>query len=45
LIDDQKVTLTKGQICLIDTGIPHSIEMTGEEDVLINLLIKRDYFG
>ena len=45
LIDDQKVTLTKGQICLIDTGIPHSIEMTGEKDVLINLLIKRDYFA
>lgn len=44
VINDKKVVLRKDQICLIDTGIPHSIEYTGEKDILINILIQKDYF-
>ncbi|TPR55551.1 AraC family transcriptional regulator [Enterococcus sp. OL5] len=44
IIDGKKVTLTKGQICLIDISVPHSIETTSEEDIIINILVKKDYF-
>lgn len=44
IIDGKKVTLTKGQICLIDTAVPHSIENTTEEDIIINILLTKDYF-
>lgn len=44
IIDGKKVTLTNGQICLIDISVPHSIETTGEEDIIINILVKKDYF-
>lgn len=43
-IDGKKVHLKKGQICLIDTSVPHTIEATGADDILINLLIEKDYF-
>lgn len=43
-IDNRKVTLTKGQICLIDTSVPHSIDNTTEDDIIINILVKKDYF-
>lgn len=44
IIDGKKVILTKGQICLIDISVPHSIETTSEEDIIINILVKKDYF-
>lgn len=44
LIDGKKVTLEQGQICLIDTSVPHSIEPTTENDIIINILVKKDYF-
>jgi AraC-type DNA-binding domain-containing proteins len=44
IIDNNKVTLKKGQICLIDTSVPHSIEDTGQDDIIINLLVKKEYF-
>ena len=44
IIDNSKVTLTKGQICLIDTSVPHSIENTNEQDIIINILVKKKYF-
>lgn len=43
-IDGKKVQLKAGQICLIDTSIPHSIDPTGEQDLLINILVKKDCF-
>ncbi|MBE9909311.1 AraC family transcriptional regulator [Enterococcus casseliflavus] len=43
-IDNKKVTLTEGQICLIDTSVPHSIEYTDEKDIIINILVKKEYF-
>ncbi len=44
IINGKKVTLKKGQICLIDTAVPHSIEDTGIDDIIINLLVNKDYF-
>lgn len=44
IIDDKKVLLTKGQVCLIDTDVPHSINETTEKDIIINILVNKDYF-
>ena len=44
IIDGREVLLTKGQICLIDTDVPHSIKETGEQDIIINILIHKNYF-
>lgn len=44
IIDGREVTLNKGQICLIDTDVPHSINETCEEDIIINILIHKNYF-
>lgn len=43
-INNQDVLLQKGDIVLIDTEIPHSIADTGEEDIIINLMIKQTFF-
>ena len=44
IIDSKRVILKTGQICLIDTSVPHSIENTNEKDIIINILVKKEYF-
>lgn len=44
-IHNQDVLLQQGDIVLIDTEIPHSIAKTGEEDIIINLMIKQTFFA
>ena len=44
IIDGREVTLKKGELCLIDTNVPHSIAPTGEDDIIINILITKEYF-
>lgn len=44
IIDGKPVTLEKGECCLIDTEIPHEILKTGEEDIIINILISQNFF-
>jgi len=43
-IQGQKLTLHKGELLLMDMATSHSIEVAGEEDIAINLLMKRDFF-
>lgn len=43
-IDGNQIHLTKGQICLIDTDVPHSIGNTNQDDIIINILVTRDFF-
>ncbi|MFV0465727.1 MAG: AraC family transcriptional regulator [Lachnospiraceae bacterium] len=44
-INNTPYHLLKGQICLIDTRVPHSVNSCGEEDLLINLLFSKEYFN
>nr|WP_285859151.1 helix-turn-helix domain-containing protein [Paenibacillus sp. MER 99-2] len=44
IINGKKVTLKQGQICIVDTGVPHAILPTSEEDIIINILIRKEYF-
>lgn len=43
VIDGKEVVLSQGETCLIDTNVPHSIEETDINDIIINIIIKRDY--
>lgn len=42
-IDQTPILLEKNQILLIDSGCPHSIEALGENDVMISILISKDF--
>lgn len=44
IIDGREIILKKGQVCLIDTDVPHSINKTSERDIIINILVNKDYF-
>ncbi|WP_339316796.1 helix-turn-helix domain-containing protein [Paenibacillus sp. FSL R10-2734] len=36
------VELAQGQICLLDTDVPHSISTLDEDDILINILMRKE---
>ena len=44
VINGEQVTLHQGDFCLLDTDVIHQIMLTGKEDILINFLIKKEYF-
>lgn len=44
-IDEKSHIIHQGQMTLIDTKTPHSIENTGENDILINFMIKKEYLS
>lgn len=43
IIDGTPILLEKNQVLLIDTNCPHSIDSLGEEDIMISLLVQKDY--
>lgn len=42
IINGEKVELFEGQLVLIDTEVPHAILPTGENDIVINILLSKD---
>jgi len=44
IINGSTVYLTVGQMCLLDTNVVHSIEAAGKNDIIINCLMRKDYF-
>lgn len=42
-IDGKSVILKKNQVLLIDTDCPHSIDSLGEDDIMISLLIQKNF--
>lgn len=45
IINDEKIQLSQGAFCLLDTDVIHRILETSENDILINLLMKKEYFS
>lgn len=45
IINGKEMTLSKGELTLIDTNSTHSIGYTDEDDIMINFLIHKDYFN
>lgn len=45
LINGQEISLKEGDFCLLNPHVPHTILPTGEQDILINLLMSKEYFS
>lgn len=43
-INGEDVVLREGQVCLLDSDVVHSIETMGEDDILINIIMKKETF-
>lgn len=43
-IEGKELEIKKGEIILLDMNVEHSIEEAGEEDIAINVLIKKEFF-
>ena len=42
-IDGKKVFMEQGDICMLDTNVPHSIAYLNEEDIIISIEIRKEY--
>lgn len=43
-INGLTITLKTGEMCLLDTNVVHSIEAASKNDIIINCLMRTDYF-
>ncbi|MBM7654637.1 cupin domain-containing protein [Neobacillus cucumis] len=44
LINGKLVTLQEGDICILDTNVPHTILETTENDIIINFIMLKPFF-
>ncbi len=44
-IEQEKITLKKGDIIILDRHVPHSVEKTGPNDLAINIILDDNYFS
>lgn len=43
-IEGKKIVTSEGDICIFDTQAVHAIEAGGENDILVNILMSREFF-
>jgi len=43
-INGEKIVCHKGDVCILDTRTVHSIEMSQENDITINILMRKEFF-
>ena len=43
-IEGKKITTRQGDVCIFDTQAVHSVDACGENDIIINILMKKDFF-
>lgn len=43
-INGSTINLKTGEMCLLDTNVIHSLEAAGKNDIIINCLMRKDYF-
>lgn len=43
IIHEKSISMQQGDICMLDTGVPHSIAYLGKEDIIITIEIKKEY--
>ncbi|NLM68259.1 MAG: AraC family transcriptional regulator, partial [Enterococcus sp.] len=41
-INGQKIELTEGDFCILDRDVPHSLEILGNNDILVNILLDNE---
>jgi AraC-like DNA-binding protein/mannose-6-phosphate isomerase-like protein (cupin superfamily) len=44
-INGKKIILLQGEFCLLDTNVVHAFEPAGENDIIINCLMRKSYFN
>lgn len=44
VINGKRVVMTTGDVCIMDSDVVHTIEPTGEGDIVLNCLMDRHYF-
>lgn len=44
IINGKKVLLKEGDLCMLDTNVPHTILDTTENDIIINLIVLKPFF-
>ena len=44
-INEERITLTKGQVVLIDRFTPHATDVLGEEDITISIVMPKEYLN
>ncbi|GAF63340.1 AraC family transcriptional regulator [Alkalihalobacillus trypoxylicola] len=44
VIQNKRVPLKMGDVCILDTGVPHTIKEVHDDDIVINFLMNKRYF-
>jgi AraC-like DNA-binding protein/mannose-6-phosphate isomerase-like protein (cupin superfamily) len=44
-INGKELVLTQGQVCMLGVDVPHSILTLGDNDILINIIMKKETFS
>ncbi|WEV51471.1 AraC family transcriptional regulator [Lactobacillus sp. ESL0731] len=45
LINKKRITLKQGDVCILDTDVINSVEYKGENDIVFNIIFKKDFFS
>ncbi|QHQ60334.1 helix-turn-helix domain-containing protein [Anaerocolumna sedimenticola] len=45
IINGKKLKFVRGDLCILDTNTIHSVEETGENDIIVNILIRKEFFA
>lgn len=43
IINGQSIQMAQGDICMLDTHVPHSIQPLGKNDIVITIEMKKEY--
>lgn len=43
VINGKRVTITQGDICMLDTSVPHSVEYLDKDDIIISIEMQKEY--
>ena len=43
IVNDKQITMGKGEVCILDTNVLHSIEPAGEDDIIVNCLMSKSH--
>ena len=43
IINSQSIQMAQGDICMLDTHVPHSIQPLGKNDIVITIEMKKEY--
>jgi AraC family transcriptional regulator, dual regulator of chb operon len=44
-INGREVYINKGQLCLLDQNVTHSIEPSSENDIAVNIVMRKEFFN